>query len=245
MDLSERPENTLRRHPWEVARARFFLDLLPDRPGRVLDVGAGDAYFAKRVVDEHPTAEVTCQDLLYTDEELSSFAAGSPRVQFSRALPDGEFDTIMLLDVLEHVPNDVEFVRELMPRLAPAGKLVFSIPAWPVLFSSHDRPLAHHRRYTPASAKQVLAEAGLTPTISGGLFHSLLAPRALQVGLERLTKREGDTHDLGWRAGPVVSTLVDGALSLDTRLSRLLSRASLELPGLSWWAVCTRSTSGG
>ena len=129
MDLSERPENTLRRHPWEVARARFFLDLLPDRPGRVLDVGAGDAYFAKRVVDEHPTAEVTCQDLLYTDEELSSFAASSPRLQFSRALPDGEFDTIMLLDVLEHVPNDVEFVRELMPRLAPAGKLVFSIPA--------------------------------------------------------------------------------------------------------------------
>ncbi|NOY93041.1 MAG: class I SAM-dependent methyltransferase [Deltaproteobacteria bacterium] len=246
MDLAERPETTLRRHPWEVARARFFLDRLPASPGRVLDVGAGDAYLANRLVQEHASAEVVCQDLLYTDQDLASLAAQtSASIQFCRDLPEGPFDTILLLDVLEHVPDDLDFMRELMPRLAPEGRLVFSIPAWPMLFSSHDRSLAHHRRYTPADAKRVLTQSGLVPLASGGLFHSLLAPRALQVGVERLTGRKGRAHDLGWRAGPLISRLVDTALTLDTRLSGLLSRSPLEAPGLSWWAVCGRSSADG
>src|SRR5207253_1181175 len=102
-----------RRHPWEEARFRFFARIVAatelPRPVRILDVGAGDGWFARRLVERlGPAAEITCWDPAYTREqidELSARAGGT--IGFSASRPAAAFDLVLLLDVLEHVDDDV------------------------------------------------------------------------------------------------------------------------------------------
>src|SRR4051812_41089294 len=88
MDLHEVPGTPFRRHPWEVARARFFAHVAADaeieqaggdgtaaRPLRVLDVGAGDGYLARQLLGRMPPgSSVACVDAHYTDADLVRFA---------------------------------------------------------------------------------------------------------------------------------------------------------------------------
>jgi SAM-dependent methyltransferase len=254
MDLTEVPGAPFRRHPWEVARARFFRRVLADadllgRPRAVLDVGSGDGYLARTLLDGMPPgSSVLCLDANYSDQDLRRFA-DPPRLGlgFARQRPGRAFDLLLLLDVIEHVPDDRAFLRELLDHnLTPGGTVLVSVPAWPSLFSSHDEVLKHYRRYTPAACRALLEAAGLRITRSGGVFHSLLAPRVLSVTGERLRRRLGGKPpappNLGqWEGGAAVSAVITRALALDNGLSRLLARVGGSLPGLSFWALGERT----
>ncbi len=73
------------------------------------------------------------------------------------ALPDQiplnreDFDLILALDVIEHVESDIEGLAALRKMLKPGGKLVLTVPAFPFLWSAHDRTHHHYRRYTRRS----------------------------------------------------------------------------------------------
>jgi SAM-dependent methyltransferase len=258
MDLSEMPGAPFRRHPWEVARARFFSLVARDAglcsaPRAVLDVGAGDGYLAGTLLGNLPAgSSALCFDAHYTDEDLRRFGASPPPgLTFSRQRPTGRFDLILLLDVVEHVPEDRAFVSAFVAdNLAPGGAVLVSVPAWPALFSRHDEALKHYRRYRPAGCRALLAEVGLAIRRSGGLFHSLLVPRALGVAGERvlagLGRRPAAPANLGaWRGGRALSAVLEGGLAADNALSRVLARlgpSAPALPGLSFWALCEART---
>jgi predicted RNA methylase len=80
MDLTEVPGTSLCRHPWEIARARFFGRVLADAgrlaaPWTVLDVGAGDGYLARTLLAASPAgSRVVCLDPNYSDDDLRRFA---------------------------------------------------------------------------------------------------------------------------------------------------------------------------
>jgi SAM-dependent methyltransferase len=74
------------------------------------------------------------------------------------------FDTVICLNVLEHVDDDVTSLRAIRTLLAPRGRLVLLVPALPALFGTIDRALGHHRRYTRAGLLALLARAGFRPT---------------------------------------------------------------------------------
>jgi SAM-dependent methyltransferase len=251
MDLREVPGTSFHRHPWEIARAGFFRRILADAgllaaPRAVLDVGAGDGYLARRLCEALPPGStVVCLDPHYSDEDLARLAdppmAG---LGFAREPPARRFDIILMLDVIEHVGDDRGFVAGFVNgALAPGGVVLASVPAWQALFSRHDQALKHFRRYSPAACRALLADAGLAVRASGGVFHSLLLPRALTVAAERaqgLLGRDGaPPGDLGdWRHGPALTRLVAGALAADNAVSHLGRRLGLTLPGLSFWALC-------
>jgi len=257
MDLSERRGGAARRHPWEVARARFFRGVVReartfDRPLAVLDVGAGDGYLAASLFAELPPgSRLTCYDAHYADGDLRAYAAAAPPgISFTRTPPAERFDVLLLLDVMEHVPDDGAFLRGLTrDNLAEGGAVVISVPAWQPLFSRHDEALRHHRRYSPAQLRRVIAEEGLAIESQGGLFHSLLVPRLLTVAREAAQRRFGR---LGkepplppavdeWKHGALVSKAVDALLALDNAASRAAGQIGLSLPGLSTWVVCRRA----
>lgn len=244
MDLRERREGV--RHPWEVARARFFFGVLSDRgflsrSMRVLDAGAGDAWFARELVRRSPGVDVDCWDIGYADHELGA----RDGVRFVREKPAGRYDLALLLDVLEHVDDDREFVRGIVEdSLQPGAHALVSVPCWPGLFSDHDRALRHHRRYRPPEIRALLETSGLRVEVGGGLFHSLLVPRAAAVLAERARgggHPEGADATATWNAGRFVTSAVEGALSLDGRLSRVLAAKGVDVPGLSWWALARRT----
>ena len=73
-----------------------------------------------------------------------------------------------------------------------------------------------------------------------GLFHGLLLPRLAQVAGERFRRRPPTTGVGAWHGGPRVTRAVDTALMVDAGLSRRLSDRGILLPGLSYWALCTK-----
>lgn len=249
MDLKERPREAFTRHPWELARYAFFRKVIngaKTSPSalRILDVGAGDAWFSAQLVPSLPEgSRAVCWDVGY-DEEAPPPAFVDERLTATSRRPDHQFELVLLLDVAEHVLDDRAFVADIVEHcLAPGGVLLFSVPAWSALMSSHDVALGHYRRYGARQARDLLRMSGLDIVRSGGLFYSLLLPRAASVLLERLSgrTREPAARKLEWTAGRILEELVGGALFADGLVSRFAGRLGIQIPGLSWWALCTKA----
>ncbi len=252
MDLRE--TGLQARHPWEIARWRFFYAVL-QRHGllthtrAVLDGGAGDAWFATQLLQHLPAdAAVHCWDSEYTPELMASMAKELPeRIALSPQQPQEQFDLLTLLDVLEHVPDDRAFLGQLVAqRLAPGGFALISVPAWQSLYTEHDHFLHHCRRYSPDQGVAVLQSAGLDVLEQGGLFHSLVLPRALQKLKElALPPRGAHSPGIHWRGGKLLTQGVVALLSADNALSHWVARSGFgqnaaTLPGLSWYALARK-----
>jgi SAM-dependent methyltransferase len=65
--------------------------------------------------------------------------------------PSQQFDTVLYIDVLEHIQNDSAELAEAGKRLVPGGALIVLSPAYPFLFSEFDRSIGHCRRYDRGS----------------------------------------------------------------------------------------------
>jgi SAM-dependent methyltransferase len=72
------------------------------------------------------------------------------------------FSTIVCLNVLEHVEDDLTSLRTMRQLLEPSGRLVLLVPALPALFGSLDEELGHVRRYTPQALQAAFSETGLS-----------------------------------------------------------------------------------
>lgn len=103
-----------------------------------------------------------------------------------------QFDLIALLDVLEHVEDDRNTLKALGSLLKPGGYLLISVPAFPFLWSTHDKVHHHKRRYLLGELKSKLENAGLEITYAS-YFNTILFPLifgARQLDKLRTNKRE-------------------------------------------------------
>ena len=129
---------------------------------RVLEVGAGTGNLT---VNLAPRSVYWATDVnpFYLDA-LRKLGHTRPylRVQFvdvnrPETLPGGQvFDTVICLNVLEHVENDVAALRNLWGVLEEGGRAIVLVPQGPRLYGTLDRVLGHRRRYT----ERQLAAAG-------------------------------------------------------------------------------------
>ena len=179
------------RHWWFVGRRRIVARLieryvtLPAR-ARVLEAGCG---YGGNLAMLGELGEVSAFEF---DDAARVHAAALSRRQIAYGkLPDDigfaedRFDLIAMLDVLEHIDDDVGSLRALGERLAPGGSLLLTVPAVPWLWSDHDVLHQHKRRYTRALLRERLQAAGFEVTRIG-YFNALLFPLAL---IQRLAAR--------------------------------------------------------
>lgn len=116
----------------------------------LLDCGAGTGLFAAeyaqltgatvKVMDDHAESLAMLRQRFPASAVVTGSCAAIP-------LPDASESCITLLDVLEHVEDDVAAVAELHRVLRPGGLLVISVPALMQLWSEWDVVLHHFRRY--------------------------------------------------------------------------------------------------
>lgn len=79
-------------------------------------------------------------------------------------VPAGSFDSVVCLNVLEHVADHVGALRNMGRLVRPGGNVIVFVPALPFLFGEMDRAMGHLRRYTKRSLRQAFLAAGLRPT---------------------------------------------------------------------------------
>lgn len=105
---------------------------------------------------------------------------------------DNTFSLVGAFDVLEHIDQDVDALREWRRVLKSGGRVVLTVPAYQWLWSEHDVSLHHFRRHTKAGVAKKAKDAGLKPVkISYGIVFSL----PLIVGFRGLKKITGGKAD--------------------------------------------------
>jgi SAM-dependent methyltransferase len=101
-------------------------------------------------------------------------------------LPDGlplaenSLDLAVMLDVLEHVDDDVAALKAVAARLKPGARFLLTVPALPALWSPHDEEHHHKRRYTAATLRHAIERAGLKIQFMS-YFNTLLFPMIAAV----------------------------------------------------------------
>ncbi|QXE92261.1 class I SAM-dependent methyltransferase [Geomonas subterranea] len=243
MDLKEAQADNQKRHPWETSRLDALHDILCDHLTegvRVLDIGCGDGFVAENLFSGLRHREVAAVDSNLTREQLVNFTAARSDISFQRELPQsGSFDLILLLDVLEHIEDDVSFLKNVVNRYLEAkGAVMITVPAFQALFSGHDAFLGHYRRYSLPALVQLAEVAGLKVRRSGYLFSSLLLPKLV---LFKLLNSADVSEGVGqWRRGALLTSLIKLALRLDNKLLLAAGRLGIKIPGLTGWVLCEK-----
>jgi SAM-dependent methyltransferase len=112
---------------------------------KTIDFGAGTGQFAAPLADLGMNITAVEPDE-FLQQRLR--AKGIRVVGSASELHDGSFDYIYTLNVLEHIDDDADALRDLHDKLAPNGRLLIYVPAHPVLYTSMDAKVGHVRRYT-------------------------------------------------------------------------------------------------
>jgi SAM-dependent methyltransferase len=97
----------------------------------------------------------------------------------SAAFKPSSFPAAGLFDVIEHVAEDVAFLKSVRRLIRKGGRLYMTVPAYPFLWSHEDRAAGHLRRYSLKDLRGAAAEAGFETEFSSYIFRFLPAPIAL------------------------------------------------------------------
>ena len=141
----------------------IFSWIQPYLKGRTLEVGCGNGNFTSLMApgcSELVAVDLNAEYVAQTKVRLAEY--GHVRVIAADATQldyDQTFDTIILLDVLEHIEDDVDLLRRLRRLLVPNGTLLLKVPAIAPLYNSLDKAVGHYRRYTPESLRQTILAA--------------------------------------------------------------------------------------
>lgn len=160
LDLDVSGENAPNYLSWVADSCRPYLG------HRVLEVGAGLGAITARY--EHGR-QVVANDLSPSCvQALHERFADHPNVRVEerdlRTLePKPEFDSVLMVNVLEHIADDAGALQGLARVLVPGGNIVVYVPALNGLYGPWDKKIGHYRRYSVWRLREVFREAGLEP----------------------------------------------------------------------------------
>lgn len=142
--------------------------LLPYMGERILEIGSGIGNIS-RLLPKRERLTVSDVDSEYL-EILKSAFEGNELVAVEKIdltsdgdverLAERQHDTVVCLNVLEHIEDDAGALRRLHQLLAPGGKLLLLVPQCKWLFGSYDQLVRHCRRYEKAELRNKLEAAG-------------------------------------------------------------------------------------
>lgn len=218
--------NVRRFNAWMVNVIRPYFGL------RILEVGSGignlSRHLPKRerliVTDIDATYLEILEEAFQDNDVVDVAKLDLTRQADFDAIGEGVCDTIVCLNVLEHIEDDVGALRRMRTCLAPGGRVIVLVPQHPFLFGSYDRHVEHYRRYTRKTLTAAL-EAGGFQDLRFRNFNFLSIP-GWWLNSCLLQRSEMDRWQL---------KLYDMLVPIMAPLERILP-----LPGLSLIGVGTR-----
>lgn len=152
-------------------------------------------------------------------------------------IPTASAKVVLLLDVLEHLPEPVTALRHAADTLDSQGKIILTVPAWPSLYSDWDKRLGHFRRYSTQELRQHIREAGLNlQWISP--WNAFTLPAAFLLRTWRRYFPQDRPAEF-----PPVSKLMNRLLITMAGCERILMKLNSVPTGLSLVAVASKTAS--
>lgn len=223
-------------HCWVKARGEL-IEILAQRalyesaPGRlkILNLGAGtgdDLKILNKFGDNY-VIDISNNALsLVVDDKLCV----EKKVADACKLPyqDGFFDAVVSFDVFEHIENDNKAINEVYRVLKSDGVLIFTVPAFQFLYSSHDKALEHFRRYSKQSVTKLMLPFS---TLKLFYWNSILfIPLSILRILKKKSKPQVDSSTL---PSPI-NNLFYKLLTVDNFLIGRLKSMPLGLSIVGW-----------
>ncbi|NNG17024.1 MAG: methyltransferase domain-containing protein [Gemmatimonadales bacterium] len=175
-------------HWWLLARSRIVASAVAAFAGprsAVLEIGCGRGIVVTSLRD----AGIDCSGVELAQVEPIDAAKEHVRVGIdAAALPDAErrrYDTILLLDVIEHLPEPSPFLQEFAGAFPNLSRVIVTVPARQELWSNYDEFYGHYRRYTPELLDALASELGWTLGRTSYFFHLVYLPAWLMIKLKR------------------------------------------------------------
>jgi SAM-dependent methyltransferase len=149
-----------------VRYRRYLFELIEPHLGdSVLEVGAGIGDFAAQlfgrrrviVTDSDPGCVSALRERLGDRPEVTVQTLDLP----GEVTIGAPVDSVVAINVLEHLEDDVGTLRDLRGVVVPGGTVVLLVPGYPALYGEFDRAVGHLRRYTPATLRRAVETAGL------------------------------------------------------------------------------------
>jgi SAM-dependent methyltransferase len=232
-DIYELTYQAEENHFWYVGRRRVIVTWLERSLAsaglatsglRLLDYGCGTgmnlqhfARFGEAVgVDTAAEAIACCRrrglDNVIQLESFDQLDLSSSRI--------GRFDVVTMLDVLEHIPDEVDTLRRIQRLLKPGGQLLLTVPAYDWLWSGEDDVSQHLRRYTVHSLVRVLRAAGYE-SVSSSYFNTLLLPLQAAAGLSQRWRHDtSEPKSLVEPLPPLLNDVLSRVVRLESRVLR-------------------------
>jgi SAM-dependent methyltransferase len=147
-------------------------ELAPHLGHRVVEVGAGLGQISGMLttrghsvtaIEPDPTLFAKAPDLPARDSS-SRFCGTLGDYLDATSNVVSTFDTALYVNVLEHIENDVDEVKQAARALRSGGSLVIFVPALPALYGTMDEISGHYRRYRKPELRSVIERAGLVVT---------------------------------------------------------------------------------
>lgn len=208
------------------ATARLYQQYIPIHfRGRLIDLGCGKVPFYEAYRDY--VDEVVCVDwpgTLHSNPHIDLFHDLNQPLPFQ----DAAFDTVLLSDVLEHIPEPQQLCQEISRILKPGGKCVMNSP---FMYWIHEAPFDFHR-YTRFALARLFDKVGMEAIVieaTGGapeILADISAKNAAKIPL----------------LGRIMASAIQAATSVvvGTNLGRKVSRASAERFPLSYFVVASK-----
>lgn len=161
--MSPEMQNATNYYKWTVSQ------VLPYMRDHVLDVGGGNGAHLEHILPVKPnvqSVDLSQENVDYMNQRFADYPQfNAEQIDFGadsiEKLVEVGFDTIVSLNVLEHIEDDVTALKQMRQILeAQNGVLTLQVPALRWLYGTLDREAGHYRRYTVTELKQKLEQAG-------------------------------------------------------------------------------------
>lgn len=159
----------------------IFDEMEPFLGQSIAEVGGGIGIFTEMILSNHlannPDASLEVfEPSKYLYPELLEVVRSKNRDLMDRgrlrlipgyfdAMPE-KFDTVVMINVLEHINNDSKIVRSVYESLRTGGFFVIYTPALEWLYGSLDKSAGHYRRYSKASLEKLVSQCGFRTIVS-------------------------------------------------------------------------------
>jgi trans-aconitate methyltransferase len=242
-------------HPWEHGRFfvinKILIKHFQRKEGTIVDIGCGDTFFLEELSRYHEDYQLYGIDIALDDEILKKLKDKLSKKNIIIKNNYDDFyetrvkaDVVLLLDVIEHIEKDFEFLEDILasPLWKEDTLLYITVPAFQLLFSKHDEWLEHYRRYNLKKLTSLMDKLNLQVVEKRYFFASLLLARSLKVIKENVFKvaPKKVTGIGNWKSNKTKDSIIKKFLIIDFLFSNFLYKLGIKLPGLSCLIVAKK-----